>query len=686
MRSDLVGLIDAIAIINGTVAIRSLEPAERDALATKAVWSYSDRRAPQTVIRFGDAVFRPKDAQTSVIIDTGSPEYDYELKAILLLLYHIGTREGATPYKWTCVNSRIRTLGHFARYCFNRGHQSFRDLNDMPPILVRALLFQFLNANRVSGGMDLSRCTSAAKTFREAAQHIADYEVVTSRQLMPLLDEVTQARILSHKDEHHLRHTVIPTAVMKKLIAEASTYVVRAEQQYCHLVALMDEVNVALVLTKSRGRNAFGGSFNRMAQKSLYALLKNYFVDLRRHVYVLVLAFTGMRDGEAYELKTGSSGVRAEAGESVYYVKSLLSKGADEVVELDWIANSIVHEAISLLSQVNFLFYQRAELILAYHRAKLAAEQIHRLELGIREKNLFGVRCVSLGFNFFVWSSRANGNRDTKLSLGRYEIPVTKKDIEQLERLGCNYRSVATRSGMRGRPYKVGDRFNLTPHQFRHTFAWFIVGNRFGDIDDIRYQFKHLTQAMTLVYSERAYQTFDDLRAAIEYFETLVNQQAINEIVQSAGRGQIAGGGGERIMRLLNDLNDDQDGEQFSTVDQPHFRNGRELAEFAACHSGDIRGLPHGYCTKGASCKIRNAADPSHCLYCDTYFATKKHLPYWRIIERNCESRIQEICAMPVSVQKRFVAYRQTLEDNLYAARCIIEQLAPADEPKKEAH
>jgi hypothetical protein len=188
---------------------------------------------------------------------------------------------------------------------------------------------------------------------------------------------------------------------------------------------------------------------------------------------------------------------------------------------------------------------------------------------------------------------------------------------------------------------------------------------------------------MTLVYSERGYQTLDDLRAAIEYFEVLLNKQAIQDIVQSASKGQIAGGGGERLMRLVRDLNDGQNEGQFGTGSQPHFISERDLVEFATRHGGEIRGLPHGYCTKGASCKIRNAADPSHCLYCDTYFSTKNHLPYWRIIERNCESKINAIDGMPESMRKQFLIYRQTLEDNLFAAKHIIRQLVPVDEAKE---
>ncbi|MDR5736032.1 hypothetical protein QCE47_27340 [Caballeronia sp. LZ025] len=234
---------------------------------------------------------------------------------------------------------------------------------------------------------------------------------------------------------------------------------------------------------------------------------------------------------------------------------------------------------------------------------------------------------------------------------------------------------MAGNSGNRGKPYRVGDPFNLTAHQFRHTFAWFIIANRLGDLDDIKYQFKHLHRAMTFVYTERGFKSLNELRSVIEHFEALVNGRSVNDIVQSAVTGRVAGGGGERLKRMLMSLNDGMNDEAFGTEQQPHFKSMKDVITFTTRHSESIRGLPHGYCTKGPSCKIRNAADPSHCLYCDTYFATPKHLPYWRAISASCEAKIGRIDGMPHEAQDQFQAFRQSLEDNLFAANKIIDQL-----------
>ena len=344
--------------------------------------------------------------------------------------------------------------------------------------------------------------------------------------------------------------------------------------------------------------------------------------------------------------------------------------------------HGLAYRAVGLLSKVNNLYYERAKLFQTHYGDRLTQHEASEIEYGLSSNLLFGLRVTVSSINFVRYTKGNDGIE--ALDLGAYRIRVTAEDIAQLEQMECNYKSVAANSGNRGTPYAVGDYFNLTAHQFRHTFAWFIIANRLGDLDDIKYQFKHLRQAMTLVYAERGFKSLNELRGVIEYFETFVNGKSINDIVQSAVVGNVAGGGGERLVRLLQSLNDDVDEPVYGTDQQPHFKNAQEVVAFTTRHSESIRGLPHGYCTKGPSCKIKNAADPSHCLYCDTYFATPKHLPYWKAIKINCERKISRIEAMPDESREQFQVFRQSLDDNLFAANKIISRLEPTTGSDKQ--
>ena len=88
-------------------------------------------------------------------------------------------------------------------------------------------------------------------------------------------------------------------------------------------------------------------------------------------------------------------------------------------------------------------------------------------------------------------------------------------------------------------------------------------------------------------------------------------------MAQAAEDGVLAGRGGESFMTRLSEILADD----LSTGNAPQFSSMQELLTFTAKHTSNFRGLSHGYCTKGSDCKVRNAADPSHCIYCDSYIA-----------------------------------------------------------------
>lgn len=681
--SDLSEILDRIAHIDGRVRLLALDEQAIAKLSQMVVWTYRDRRSLQATVRFGDTKFRPQNTGKAVVINSGGMMFNFEIKSIMLAMLHLGLQEGGSTYKWNSVNKRVGVLNRFVEYLLKRGVRSFREFETMESLRLRFLMQDFMRAGEAQGGLSVQKYSSGYKTFRDALKLVADYGLVSRGDYRELLDDLTLGHIDKHEAEARLRHPIIPTGVMKSLIAEADAYIKEATARFEELETLVWLTNQAIPGSAVKLIRQVIPSQQREASARLSTLIKLYFKDLPRHVYMLVLSFTGMRDNEAFVLETGSAGKREENGEQLFFVKSLLSKTDDNVIELDWVANELTYEAISLLSRINELFYERARLFLEHLSDRLTPEHRHELELGLSERRLFGIR-MTASTTAFIWTG-SGSDYNVMLSLRKYRIPVTRADIAQLERMECNYQSVAANSGSRGVPYEEGVCFNLSPHQFRHTFAWFIIANRLGDIDDIKYQFKHLTRVMTFVYGERGYKSLSELKECIQFFETFVNQKSIDDIVQASIEGNVAGGGGERLVKLLKELNGGQDEAIYGAEHQAHFHSPKDVVAFATRHSNSIRGLPHGYCTKGPSCKIKNAADPSHCLYCDTYFATPKHLPYWKTIKVNCETKLERIAAMPDAAQGQFAAFRQVLEDNLFAANKIIGKLLLPTQDNQQA-
>ena len=667
--ADLNDIITHAISVDSNISINPLSKIEIEKLSNLVVW---DKKTPSNEsMYFGGHYFKQTDTDKSaILINTGSVEFDFEIKAMMISALHLGTVEGGTPYKWISVTTRIRTLKTFCVFLQSKKYNSFRELNNEQELKLRNIIQDFLYLPKKQGGMHLGKYTSAAKTVREALTFLYVYGVVSKEPLSALIDELTITKITKHEEEHRLKHSIIPTVVMKSILATSTEYIAKTRDNLENFIDIHSRANSKIQFSKAKTPKTILISQNKNLLDELSST-KVYIKSLNLHVYTLVLAFTGMRDSEVYALKNHSHSQRVETGELVYTISSHLSKTTEGLVKLDWIANQIVYDAIDLLSKVNDIYKERARLILKYHRNILSDNETYKLEQGIEINRLFGVQHTCYTARF-IHVARGSDNIGS-VSLSRHKIKVTAQDIEQLEKMGCNYQSVSQNSGKRGLKYKVGDFFNVTAHQFRHTFAWFIIANRLGDLDDIKYQFKHLKRVMTFVYSERGYESLSELRTVIEYFEKLVNKQAIEDIVESTKKEQVAGGGGDRLSKLLTKLNSNEDHVIFTTAQQPHFNNTQELIDFATKNSDSVRGLPHGYCTKGARCKIKNASDPSHCLYCDTYYVTPSHLPYWKAIKHSCEQKIERIQSLPDTI--RYQSFLTGLEDNLNAANEIINKL-----------
>ena len=252
MKTDLAYLIETISQIDGRITISDLPLAKIEGLRHRIVWAYSDRRALNASYAFGGKKFRPQGTLKSLTIDTGSPQYDYEVKAVMLLLFHSEQKEGGVPYKWQSVLLRARTLAKFAGYCTRHGLRSFRNISEIPALKFRNLLLGFITDSVSKGGMDARIATSSYKTVRNALKHLAGYGLVERPDFSELMDELTLAKIEKHEKENRLRHAIIPTGVMKRVIAEAASYIEQAEVIFDEFATVFRQSNQAIVAAKCK--------------------------------------------------------------------------------------------------------------------------------------------------------------------------------------------------------------------------------------------------------------------------------------------------------------------------------------------------------------------------------------------------------------------------------------------------
>ncbi|WP_283787026.1 hypothetical protein QNI23_010615 [Bermanella sp. WJH001] len=630
-------------------------------LCDEIIWSGSDINGYSREVRLSDVTWKPISEKLGISFNGLSTEFEYEFKILILALYTSGIGEGMPPLKWSTIINGARSLMIIARFlCVKQTYSwiELDQLNNLKASHYCAEAISYIGAN------DKPRLCISINT---AINWLKSYGLL-GKESFNLISDKLMPIVAVYQLNGGKKHPVIPSGILKKLISKVILELEGLDEHRNEWIRLQsDEIRRIekgyYKILNGRYRSICGAGDSAVAAK---------IGRIRGLVNVLVLAFTGMRDGEALALANDCLVTReSENGEIHYALVSELTKTTDGSQKVEWVCGEVVSKYLTIMSTLNQVVYEKATAIIEYLSSEISDEYLNELQQGLNYKYLFAVNYTLTGCRFYRLNRRPNS---AAFNIGHFfKIPVNTSDIEQLERLGCNYKSIAPNNSDRHKPYKAGDYFNFTPHQFRHTFAWFIIANRLGELDDIRYQYKHLWQNMTLVYAQRGFESIGELLNIADDFSEHITSLTVNEIVEASLDGNIAGHGGARFSSRVKEML----GSQVEKNVQPHFKDTNQLVEFISNNSNDLRGVGHGYCTKAKDCKVKNVADPSHCVYCDGYIATPRHLTYWKTIQLNCEDKIKKIESAPDGVRERLDSFSLVLNSNLEAARVIIEQLEP---------
>ena len=650
--------VEACLKIDGFISINPYCSPSDAELTPLVLWQYIRSNKKQITL-FGDDSWYSQGNNLSVTFNGVRSKYKYQLKALTLGMYTQGSGQGMEPLAWSTIRRNIANLKRFAKWLERYEIESFDYLDQLPELRLRNIILDLVQAS------DLHKHSSFAQSLLTAIYWLKLYSVVKNEQFYHLMNEYFLPFTLLKKERRN-KHSVIPIQIMKQVLKTSEEHVNAVEKIIHNWHRLQKKLNggVEYAPKKHLKKSTYIDGLNELESAELdeyCELIKN----LRRHTFVLVISYTGMRHSEAMALSDDSAIER----NGKFYIKTLLSKTTDDTQSLEWITNEVTYRAVKLLTRVCSIYRERAALLLKHHSDLLPLKRKLNLEFGLSHRTLFGVALhkKSCEFSLNTKSTKNGFNNINKIFL----IRVTENDIAELERMGCNYQSVSSNHTKFKEPYKVGDFFNFTSHQFRHTFAWFIVANRLGDLDDIKYQYKHLENMMSLVYSHRGYESMEELIGLTNSFSEFMISQAMEEMVSAAKVGTLAGKGGQNFITKLGEILADD----LTTGSLPHFKNMEELITYTAKYTKNFRGVSHGYCTKGAECKVRNAADPSHCVSCDGYIATPRHLPHWLVVKKRCESQLAAFEKFPSETKQRLKAFSTALNDNLEAAKIITDQL-----------
>ncbi|WP_188052819.1 hypothetical protein [Vibrio harveyi] len=620
--------------------------------------------------------FRPNKTEKRLVIET-LPIFEFEVKTIFILIAKRGTKLGGATKRFSTSSRIIKELIRLSKYLNSRGYESFHELDELPKLKFNDVVSSYINYRQEHG-------PSTVGVVKDSLTVLLELNFINQEFSKEVIEANTKAKRTKADTVNRLKHPLVPPMIQKKIISECSK-LFENKKDIKRFIALGKKVNVNFEAYAIRNPNVNQNVLNilpRMLSKDEVVEYRGLRDKIRRitpYAFTMLLALTGFRVSEGKATKNNAHKCKRENGKVKYFIESTLRKYTNEDVVLDWVSCKQVYDAMKLLSDVNAVYYDRIKLILEYYPSKISERNGELFEEALENNYLFAFNYASQKGN--LWFPKptkpiktdTSGQGSTAVALDLIEVEVTESDVEFLKKYKCNYKSVSANSGMRGVEYKVGDIFRVTPHMLRHSFAWFIIANKLGDIHHISQQFKHMNEMVTFVYAQRGFEAIDDLKNIIEGFDALLTEEVITDIVESAIKGEIGGGGGKRLKNIVNKLNKGQSGIIFSTDHHEHIESIQELIALATKNSDGILGLPHGYCAAGSSCKMHNVAVPDSCIYCYTYFATRRHLPFWTATKNSAERGISRI--MDAGLADRYQAFLSVLKRTLASADKAISDI-----------
>lgn len=631
-------------------------------------------------ITFHDDVWR--DSANSVNFSQLTTAMKYEVKSAFFLANYSGLFEGGVGKKFASVRKDISPLIRFCEALQNYGIDSIHDFNSRSALYMRNIFGSFIKGEF---GIVNSSSILTSQFFSE----FTNYGLFTPATLTILNEEIAKLDTTSEIINKTRSYPIVPSGLLKKIIGECIKKFAKASLIIDEWEAANDVYVQALRNAKDTGiqyKNASSIVNKRRSINRLLDPLRDSFKvldNLKLHVFLYILAYTGMRKEEALSCHVGCSGEH----DGKYYIEALLTKTDETSTTMKWVANRDTHDAITILERYVKGMHKRAIAILDNPQIKITDALKHQLTQGLKANILFGVidSLSSIKFsdanlgNASIHQTDYVNDKEPKFSLHKFAYSLTAQDIDQLESLNCNYKAV--RGNHAGEKYVEGDVYHITPHMLRHNFAWFIVANRLGQLDDIKHQFKHLASSMTMVYASRGFESPDEMIGLFEDFEELLVNNIAQDIAFEASEGSLTGEGGKRLNNgaksLIFNVTASEGSVTGRTIKQIHFKSLDAYKAFLAENLKNIRGLPHGYCTAGPACKLKNVGLPSGCVYCPSYVVTKQQKVHWQAMKNFADEKLGFYNQLSPDKQSEYALMAESWRDTSNAASVILTDRTP---------
>jgi integrase len=216
--------------------------------------------------------------------------------------------------------------------------------------------------------------------------------------------------------------------------------------------------------------------------------LKAFISKIQTTCRHLILALTGMRDGEVLSLKCKCW---EKNDNNTLIIRGLTTKFKEAKIETKWLGSSLLIDVFNLLEYINKNIAERyninfIEMPLFWSSTLLEnSNKSNYSDEYLIEKKIFTAKMSHLE------SKRSSG---FKLS----NMGITSEDIEELKKidLDFNYKKI--------KDVEIGYEWKFKSHQYRRTIAVYTIQSGIISIGSLQNQFKHLFREMSLYYSNGA--------------------------------------------------------------------------------------------------------------------------------------------------------------------------------------
>lgn len=650
--SDLYKILDVISISNtdGDISIVKYSNSLLDTISNMIVFNNPNRKDDLNEVKFKDDRWVCRGQTTILSYASLGEKFKYEVKAISLALIYLGKKRDFKKIKWSSMCAIVKFIKRFSLLLSSFGIESFYELNGLSALELQKISSRFR-----------STYDSKVDVLKKSCELLLIYNFITTKTYELLnFDEINQNQNQNTYTSNSF--PIIPDHALIEVFKQINKY----KEEFNLKFAMWSEYNTKEINNIKKGKYlVHNGEYHSLRQHDslkcgnfISSLLK-----FRKVVAFNTLLFTGMRKDEVKELTNNCAFEKY----GNFYVNSIISKTVENPLELSWISSEYCNELLNTLKTLNEQVKLRVQAIIDRNDPRFSLDYITHLKTNLSDDKMFTFN-YSLDFckfDLLSYIKKAEMNKNYSV----FKISLDQHDIDQLEFLNCNYKTTQKNSTDYMVKYRVGDYFNFSPHQFRHTFAYFMITNNICTISEIKHQFKHISGAMTYIYSKRA--IYSELISQSNSIDETIKIKSLMGFSESIAAQQSVGGGVKFILNALK-LKDFK----YNILSEPLEHNNLEqINNYLTNNKDSINFLPHGFCMNGSDCSLKSIAEPLSCINCHGYVTTNSNLPFWNGLLNDIQSKLSKLSKVPESSRNKYLNLISNLEEKELKLIEIIKSL-----------